>query len=473
MNLNIEDLTKAELDAFLDDYYNSKDTVKKVFEKHGLKANSREFVKLLPDIEVETKCEYCNIPMYEKAKSRTTYRSDTKANIFCKNCNHIIHGEINSWYPKICNCENCENKHKERVKKAEMLKLDSLNVIIKKKEESAVPLETLLFEELEIKAYLLALLMYMYDEKSHTFKAINNVKNIKFTPTQEYGGNILNSLMDSSYITLKTSQETLDHIAVREKGDIEYSPFRVEYKINLIDSDTLSFADIVKNTEYIKTYSIEESKMEALELWKKIAFSELLEYLYFTFEYYNFDMGYIGDAIIEKLKLIREEFSVSQGYAILYSSVKSAASFRQSGASERHAVNSINSNISNNISKRKSGEWTSSGFKRNYELKQTALSTVFFNNIIKIGDRGFEQVPCMENIPDSFIDEVDNSFNLKPEVNKDDTRKEILDTLDVLTKEEYSFGELLNLINSKFDEDESINQADDTMILKKLTEIRI
>mgnify|MGYP000541181902 CR=1 FL=1 len=81
---------------------------------------------------------------------------------------------------------------------------------------------------------------------------------------------------------------------------------------------------------------------------------------------------------------------------ILYSSISGAASYKQTGISSKHAVNSINTYISNHIAKRKSGEWESKGYKRNFDLPQTAVSLVFFNYILKIGNKGFEEVPKIE-----------------------------------------------------------------------------
>ncbi len=210
-------------------------------------------------------------------------------------------------------------------------------------------------------------------------------------------------------------------------------------------------------------------------LWKKIGFQELKEYTYYLFEKYNFDTKYIGDAIIEKLELILEDFSISQGYAILYSSVTGAASYKQTGIAHKHAVNSINTYIANNIAKRKSKEWETKGYKRNFDLPQTAISMIFFNNILKIGDKGFEQVPKISNFTDSFISHIDEiDFEETPHSSEisNEISFELLNTLSILIKEQYSFGEIFDLLNCEFTKENKImKQLNDYEILEKLKKL--
>lgn len=316
--------------------------------------------------------------------------------------------------------------------------------------------------------------MYLYDENNHSFKPIDSLDGIKFAPTMKYGFSIINELL-GYLIKLKNTQNTLNNITFNENGSYSYLPYMNEYQLNIVDSHLLDFSDIVKNCEYIYSDDIQETKIEALDLWKKIGFQELKEYTYYLFEKYNFDTKYIGDAIIEKLELILEDFSISQGYAILYSSVTGAASYKQTGIAHKHAVNSINTYIANNIAKRKSKEWETKGYKRNFDLPQTAISMIFFNNILKIGDKGFEQVPKISNFTDSFISHIDEiDFEETPSFNKpiNKINSELLNTLSILREKKYSFGEIFYLLNEELImENKIMRQLDDFEILEKLKKI--
>ncbi len=141
-----------------------------------------------------------------------------------------------------------------------------------------------------------------------------------------------------------------------------------------------------------------------------------------------------------------------------------------------NAVNSINTYIANNIAKRKSKEWETKGYKRNFDLPQTAISMIFFNNILKIGDKGFEQVPKISTLNDNFIRHIDEiNFNETHYSNKIEYEIgfELLNTLSTLIQEQYSFGEIIDLLNSEFTKENKImKQLDDFEILEKLKKLK-
>lgn len=472
--MNINELSKEQLNIFIHDYYNSVDSIKKILQKYNInQISTQKIIDILPDIESGNICQYCNTKMIYAQKSRTAYKENFKySDEICSNCYHRI---VHSFFGrKVCNCDNCLQNQENIKKKEKNLKLDLLIKAIRNTEEQAITIDDLKYLSLSDKTYLLTLLMYLYDENNHSFKPIDLLVGIKFAPTMKYGFSIINELL-GYLIKLKNTQNTLNNITFNENGSYSYLPYMNEYQLNIVDSHLLDFSDIVKNCEYIYSDDIRETKIEALDLWKKIGFQELKEYTYYLFEKYNFDTKYIGDAIIEKLELILEDFSISQGYAILYSSVTGAASYKQTGIAHKHAVNSINTYIANNIAKRKSKEWETKGYKRNFDLPQTAISMIFFNNILKIGDKGFEQVPKISNFTDSFISHIDEiDFEETPHSSEisNEISFELLNTLSILIKEQYSFGEIFDLLNCEFTKENKImKQLNDYEILEKLKKL--
>jgi ribosomal protein L37AE/L43A len=471
--MTINNLTSDEFDAFVDDYYNSSQSIKKILEKYNLdKMSTQKVIDILPDIKTKNKCEHCNTTMVYSQKSRTAYKENFQySDEICPNCNH--RNFKSSFGRKICDCDTCVEERKNVQETRDKLKLTLLKRHIEVKENAAInDIDEIKLLSLDYKTYLLTFLMYVYDEKDHSFKTIDSIDGIKFAPTKEYGFDVVSSLLRYPIINFKITQNTLDGITFDEEDfkSYTYTPYFSDYKLNLKYSDLFDFAEIVKSCEYIYSCDIDETKEEALSLWKEIAFQELKEYIYYLFEKYNFNTDLIKDAITEKLELIIEDFSISQGYAILYSSVNGAASYKQTGITHRHAVNSANSFIAKNIAKRKSGEWDSRGYKRNYDLPQTAISMTFFNNILKIGNKGFEEVACIENIPDDFIDELEEiDISPPPPINNKLTvKKELLEQLDLLTSQEYSFGEIFDLLNQEYN---NLKEMDDSTILHKLKEI--
>lgn len=417
----IDDLSEDELKQFIDEYYNSDLSVKKVLEKYELKILSSKVKSYLPEIKVDFLCPFCDVEMYEEPQSRTEYRDSkkykninyyrrNKKDIFCKECGHQDNkNEFNQFY---CNCDNCtQHKRAEEELKVKSAK-EYTNQVIDSQKDSSISKEDIEYESVITKTYLLTLLLYLYDDKKHILKPINALDGIKFSPDIDFGFEIIGDLL-GHIIRFQDTPNIHECVYLKEgNSSFSYQPYNCTYSLNLCDDIDINFAKLITICETNEYY--EDIKNEALELWLKIAKEELKEYLFYLFEKYNFDTDYIGDAILEKLDLILEDFSVSEGYSILYSSVSGSASYKQTGISHKHAVNSINSYIASNIAKRKSGEWQTKGYKRNYDLPQTAISMVFFNNILKIGDKGFTLVPKLENVPkfyNNYVAEEEVNFN--------------------------------------------------------------
>ncbi|TLS71034.1 hypothetical protein FE243_06980 [Aliarcobacter thereius] len=411
----IDDLSEDELKQFIDEYYNSDLSVQKVIEKYKLNILPSKIKSYLPEIKVDFLCPFCDIEMYEEAKSRTEYKDSqkykninyfrtNKNSIFCKECGHKDDkNEFNQFY---CNCDNCI-QHKKMSEELKIKKAKKYtNEIINSQKESSISIEEIKNNSIIEKTYLLTLLLYLYDDKKHIFKPISTLDGIKFSPSIELGFEMINNLL-GYMIRFKDTPNIHNHVYLKEgNSSFSYEQYNCTYSLNLCEDMDINFTKLVtlcETNDYCE--GIED---DALELWLKIAKEELKEYLFYLFEKYNFNKDYIGDAILEKLELILEDFSVSEGYSILYSSVSGSASYKQTGISHRQAINSINSYIANNIAKRKSGEWKTKGYGRNYDLPQTAISMVFFNNILKIGESGFTLIPKLENIPKFYNNNVVN-----------------------------------------------------------------
>ncbi|AXK48582.1 hypothetical protein ATR_0713 [Aliarcobacter trophiarum LMG 25534] len=478
-NMNFKEvLNYTQFKEFINEYYNSEKSIDNVLIKYNIDERFKRWAnKMLPNFESNLICEHCNSKMVYSEKSKTAYKQNfSRSYSICPNCNHkIIVGRSN-----LCDCNICKEVREKEFESTNNLKLNKLKHIIEESEEYQFTLQDFKFMSLENKTYLLTFLMYLYNETDyvlgHSFTQINLLKGIKFAPTMNFGFAIISELLDSNLIKFEINQNNLDCIEFKDENsnNFTFTPYKNDYLLNIKSHELFSFTNIVKECETIAIISMEEKQEileNALTLWKKIGLEELKEYTYHLFEKYNFNKDYIGDAIIEKLELILEDFSVSQGYAILYSSISGAASYKQTGISSKHAVNSINTYISNHIAKRKSGEWESKGYKRNFDLPQTAISLVFFNYILKIGNKGFEEVPKIENIPNNFIDFIDdekynNISKFKNE--KISLNEDILTDLRILLNQ-FSFMDIIKSLNKDFNiSDSTIDFYGDDDILNKL-----
>ncbi|MDN5054337.1 hypothetical protein [Aliarcobacter butzleri] len=478
-NMNFKELLNyKQFKEFINEYYNSEESIDNVLIKYNIDERFKRWAnKMLPSFESDLICEYCNSKMVYSEKSKTAYKQNFKRSYnLCPNCNHKIISDKSN----LCDCNICKEDREKKYQNANNLKLNKLKQIVEESEKYKYTLKTFRFMPLENKTYLLTFLMYLYNETNyalgHSFTRIELLKGINFAPTMNFGFDIITELLGSNLIKFEINQNNLDRIEFKYENpnNFTFTPYKNDYLLNIKSHELFSFTNIVKECETIATTFIEEKQEileDALTLWKKIGLEELKEYTYYLFKKYNFSEDYIGDSITEKLELILEDFSVSQGYAILYSSISSAASYKQTGITNKHAVNSINTYISNHIAKRKSGEWESKGYKRNFDLPQTAVSLVFFNYILKIGNKGFEQVPKIENIPNNFVDFIDdekanNVSNLQNEKAK--LNENILADLEILLNQ-FSFMDIIKSLNKDLNISENtIDFYGDNDILEKL-----
>lgn len=438
---SIKSFSKDELEVFLKEYYYSEESVDSIFNKYEIKETPSRLKYVLPPLVTEFLCPYCVTPMYETAPSRTELKARSKignsdfGDIFCKDCEHK---ETKQYYGKYyCDCKSCTNEQQLTQNLEIQLQKEKFEKILQSQQENVITL--LDIDNVVLKTYLLSLVLYLCDDNL-SISTINSFSKSKFFPTIEFGQSFISTLRNISLIGFDDVESNLKHIHFLESEDNEdnedeleesklyynYAPYDIQFRFLIDNIHEFSLPEIVSFCEDFPHG--EQNRELALDLWREIAKSELLEYLYNLFEKYKFNQDAIGDSIKEKMELILEDFSVSEGYAIIYNAVNGAASYKQTGVSFRQAINSIGPSIVTNINKRKSGEWNTNSYKRNYELPQTPIAATFFDNILKIGEKGFTHKPTLDLIPLVGVDRD----SIKRQIIHNGLRK----TIEKLFKEE-------------------------------------
>lgn len=160
----------------------------------------------------------------------------------------------------------------------------------------------------------------------------------------------------------------------------------------------------------------DEYASEALELWKKIALWECLEYLAYQMEKVRFTF-HPGEKTISMFSKMLDDFSVSQIYCIIYKSVDKACREKQSrNLSTAHAANTVIYYCGCYADNIKLKGWGVGSYQRIKDLPQCELSRYFFNSVIRIGDKGFENVP---NLNDLMVVNTDAIVESNEEQNED------------------------------------------------------
>jgi hypothetical protein len=184
--------------------------------------------------------------------------------------------------------------------------------------------------------------------------------------------------------------ETLDQFYIYK---VYYAPMITEK--SLVDPKTL----VTDLHQYVSLPWTEEECEEALVMWKKIALSECMEYLLFVMKEHQFEFT-PGEKTTQYLEFTLQHFSTGQVYNIIWKAVRDAAAFfvRESGTSKKHAANVAISSIQRTAERAIAEKWDLKAFRRNYKIKQSIISEVFYNFAAMLGDTGFETVPNIESI---------------------------------------------------------------------------
>lgn len=329
-------------------------------------------------------CPYCKIDMVAQEGGFADLH-------ICEKCGHRM---TNGYLVAICDCENCKAVKLKEERKKEKSKANKLELLAKFNES-----ETDLPTKIEERVALLAMLFYLKHDEKEVFDKATSLQDNQFSPTGDFTNSLLNSLFQNHIINIYACEYNLDYIDIEktENGlSIKYNKSNLKKIHFSLNSYLVRLSELEELLLKIEKHPLLEE--ELLSFWKKIAHEELVEYLYYLFDEFNINNEYVGDAVIESVRSILNNFSVSQGMAILYTCVKDVIAFRSKrGVSLKHAINTIPTYIENAVAKRLTGEWNAKEFSRNYELPQSAISITFFDRILKIGNKGFTCKPAISH----------------------------------------------------------------------------
>jgi len=171
--------------------------------------------------------------------------------------------------------------------------------------------------------------------------------------------------------------------------------YKVVYNLNLKlpPNKRDLFAEILN-----PNYYCEEHKDAALELWKRIALSECIEYLQLNFSKVKFTFS-PGEKTYTTFEILLEDFSVSQIYGIIWKAVSDAyRRYLEENITKKHAANSVIGSCERYAERAKINNWDMTKYSRAKELPQSALSLLFFNKVLRIGEKGFNVPPSITEL---------------------------------------------------------------------------
>ncbi len=374
-------LTDEEIEILIERYYNG-DKNSILLKEYNIDIQSSFLLKTFPmKTHNNELCPFCNIPMFSHRKSKS---SVSKEIIFCQECKHTL----NDTY---CKCEACiDRKNKEQeIREQEREIIDNINKNILMEEylyDKNMPID---IEELDIrdKLYISALLRTALSEDLTDIKSLSSVL-LTLAPTEEFRGKII-SYLRSRKIIIFSPNTPVDSLVFNNDEIEQCRLFDTVFRLNVSqDEDDIKIENLLH-------LNVEENIDEELklELWLEIGLYECVEFLYARMEEYNLPKNHIGEKTISSIKEALKEFSISQVYNFIWgASINASDFYKNSHVSKKHAVNTIAGTILRRSEKAIAENRETKKFGRDWNYPQTIISEVFFNNILKIGDEGFDSV---------------------------------------------------------------------------------
>lgn len=132
---------------------------------------------------------------------------------------------------------------------------------------------------------------------------------------------------------------------------------------------------------------------QGIELWKKIALQECLQYLAVVLQEHKLPLN-VGEKTLLVLTDLLTEYSVGQIYNLIWRAGKDAAAFyMRERVSKQHAANTVVGSIQRQAERARAEGWSIKPYKRDRRCPQSMISQVLFNAALQIGEKGFEDSP--------------------------------------------------------------------------------
>ena len=377
MHKNLNHLSDAEIESLVQRYY-AGEAVTKLIKEYQLSVRTAELYKLFPpEVSEEYACEYCDEYLVRDRQSKTAIVwGNGKADMYCPICHHRP-------FAHRCRCDNCIN---EELAMREFQERQIKNVYSREREP--VDFADLSFEQ---KVYLGALCRALCKENLFEIKPYSGSNKV-LAPTNELCSHLYRSLSRDEIIAVSPTSPLEAFVVDDEDFPNRYYTYKVTYYLNLLFP--VNKQDLFTEILAPSYYSV-ECEDEALDLWRKIAVSECIEYLDYQLRKVGFDFA-PGDKTYKTFEILLDDFSVSQIYGIIWKAVADASKlYLEKGLSKKHAANSVIGACERYGERAKVNGWQLTEYSRIRDLPQSELSSFFFNRVLGIGDMGFKVPPTI------------------------------------------------------------------------------
>ncbi|MCK1995479.1 hypothetical protein MPH61_23435 [Peribacillus muralis] len=373
----ISHLSEIDIIQMITKYYGGT-SVTQLKSDYQIQITASQFIKVFPKKISNNHCQFCNINLVEEWKSKTNFSIRGKFP-YCPHCKHENHDR--------CQCETCEGSRRDLIIQEEKRKRALINEHYNEINYSKVPEAKL---SLEDKLYLSVLLRGGLDENLFNINPVSSLEQ-KLTPTENFTVELIKTLTVRNLI-VPCSASSINAFVDNESFPTSYYVDRVIFRVNIEPNDDF-YPNMIQRLLYPDQKEFEKNSNFCFEMWRKISLNESLQYLLYSLEKVGFDFS-PGEKTISVFEHLLEHYSVAQVYNIIYRAVANSTKlYQERKMSKKHAANTVISTCESYGERAIAEGWSLTKYRRNYDLPETLISSIFFTSILKIAYLGFEEKP--------------------------------------------------------------------------------
>lgn len=236
--------------------------------------------------------------------------------------------------------------------------------------------------------YLLSVIRHLGSESLETLQPHSSNHSTFLSPNVDYDITVLRHLYSSEIIAVSANSNP-DIIDVTPDG-LDFPLTEVEWTITLDLSKFVSLPDFVQRLE-TRLASMEWPEQwynDAKQLCQEVALAESVAFLNYSLARHDLRKE-IGEKTVMVLNKVLCTYSVAQTYNLIWRSAKDAAATHARGAPKYIAANTVVGSIERMYERAITNQWSTTPFKRNFNLPPSVVSEVLFNTTLHTDDGGF------------------------------------------------------------------------------------
>jgi hypothetical protein len=302
-------------------------------------------------------------------------------------------------------CAQCQRKDEELREAAARHKQQQYREIIREEYGSGNPgpIDSLALS-LESAVYLLSFVRLLANEDFSFARSLESVKR-RLSPTNNMDLEILKLLYHENLISVSPDSQ-IDAFQGERAQNFYLTKVCWHLPFGLGSENPKDFAgeleEILRSSEWPDDWLDDQ-----LDLWKKVALHECLQYLAVALNEHGFSFT-PGEKTFMVIRNLLEDYSVAQIWNFIWRAAKDAAAFYlREAVTKLHVANTVVGAIQRYGERAKAERWDIKPYRRHFDCPQSIFSEVLFNAVLRIGDDGFNKVPSIRKLAILQRPEVD------------------------------------------------------------------